>query len=241
MPRKATVAAESELWFIVDMDDGVVAVATTRREAMRLAGVPTRSEWRGAGHWEHHRYGPDIEEIGWAYGGDDSMESVGIEHGSASAERQGWGWALAEWREAGSPVGVVMDDEQTGDERTAACTCSPIRIGTEVTEARNWNPDCSAHGVESTWWHSPAQVAKRSADAERLRTLQAQAALARRLARDGVAIEDRACTGVGVHDVHLYESGGAWHRCRGVACDHEHLCCSRHDVHVLPHRGCPLR
>ena len=43
------------------------------------------------------------------------------------------------------------------------CTCSRIRIGMEVTEHRNWNPECVEHGVDSIWWHSPEQVAKREA------------------------------------------------------------------------------
>ena len=241
-PTVTATPAESRLWFVVDVGNGVVAVATTRREAMRLAGVPTRAEWRGAGHWEHHRYGPDSEEIGWAYSGDDEMESVGIEHGAASAERQGWAWALAAWRSAGAPVGVRMDElEDAPTTGTDGCTCPFLMLGSERTEARNWDPDCPEHGVASAWYRSPEQVALRSARSRRLRDIQETARLARQLARDGVEIEDRRCNHLGVHDVHLYERTGAWYRCAGVPCDHDNLCCAIHDIHVAPHRGCLLR
>ena len=60
------------------------------------------------------------------------------------------------------------------------CTCGRIRIGMEVTEHRNWQPDCLEHGVDSEWWSSPEQVAKREAQNERLRTLREAAREARR-------------------------------------------------------------
>jgi hypothetical protein len=106
------------LWFVLDMDDGVIAVGRTRREAMRLATMPTRAEWRGAGPWEHHRYGPDSEEIVWFHHGDDDASSAFIEHGHEAVLAGGWGWALEAWRAQGSPVGVRIDE-------TEGCPRSP--------------------------------------------------------------------------------------------------------------------
>lgn len=65
----------------------------------------------------------------------------------------------------------------------SSCTCGRICIGSEVTEHRNWNPDCSEHGTTSEWWRSPEQVAKRKADNERLRDLQLKARAARQVSR----------------------------------------------------------
>lgn len=63
-----------------------------------------------------------------------------------------------------------------------SCTCGFIKIGSEVTEHRNWNPYCAAHGTQTKWWKSPEQVSKRAAQSEHLRELQARA----RHARTGV-------------------------------------------------------
>jgi hypothetical protein len=55
------------------------------------------------------------------------------------------------------------------------CTCGRIRLGSEITEHRNWNPDCSEHGVYSEWYNSTEQQAKRQEDNAQLRELQAKA------------------------------------------------------------------
>lgn len=65
------------------------------------------------------------------------------------------------------------------------CTCRRIKVGSEVTEHRNWNHLCSEHGLESEWWKSAEQRAKREEQNQRLRDLQAQAREARRKAREG--------------------------------------------------------
>lgn len=62
----------------------------------------------------------------------------------------------------------------------ARCSCARIKLGLEVTEHRNWNPDCSEHGVTSDWYRSSEQVAKREAQNARLRDLQTQAREARK-------------------------------------------------------------
>jgi len=64
------------------------------------------------------------------------------------------------------------------------CTCGRIKVGSTVTELRNWNPDCAEHGLRSGWYTSDEQVAKRAKDDERLRDLQLRAAEARRKARE---------------------------------------------------------
>jgi hypothetical protein len=64
------------------------------------------------------------------------------------------------------------------------CTCGRIKVGSEVTEHRNWNPDCPTHGVQSDWYRSPEQQAKRHAQDTRLRDLQWRAREARERARD---------------------------------------------------------
>jgi len=60
------------------------------------------------------------------------------------------------------------------------CTCSRIKLGSEVTEARNWNPDCVEHGVGSTWWNSEAEVLDRQLQSTRLRVLSTLARLRRK-------------------------------------------------------------
>jgi len=101
---------EDCLWYAIDMDEGMVAVATTRREVMRLAEVPKRREWHG--HWERHVYGPYSEEIVWSVAGDDYCEEMFIEHGLAGLQSGGWGHRLEAWRKLGSPVGVRIDEHQ---------------------------------------------------------------------------------------------------------------------------------
>lgn len=65
-----------------------------------------------------------------------------------------------------------------------ACTCGRIKIGFEVTELRNWNPDCEAHGIGSDWYHSPEQVTKRETQNDRLKDLYRQVREARRKAKE---------------------------------------------------------
>ena len=52
-------------------------------------------------------------------------------------------------------------------------------VGGKETASRNWNPDCPEHGTKSEWWSSPKEIARRQADSERLRELQARAKAAR--------------------------------------------------------------
>lgn len=65
------------------------------------------------------------------------------------------------------------------------CTCSELMLnsGKGATGMRNWSETCTEHGTESDWYRSPAQVAKRAADRERLIGLQEQARQARAAAR----------------------------------------------------------
>ena len=69
------------------------------------------------------------------------------------------------------------------------CRCARLCVGMEVTEHRNWNPDCPEHGTESAWWRSPEQVEARRQQNERLRDLQRQARERRREAAASRAAE----------------------------------------------------
>lgn len=60
------------------------------------------------------------------------------------------------------------------------CTCAHLYLGSIKTGHRNWNPDCPEHGLESGWWKSPEQTAKREAQNARLQDLQRQAREARK-------------------------------------------------------------
>lgn len=60
------------------------------------------------------------------------------------------------------------------------CTCGRIRIGREVTEDRNWDPDCVLHGLRSAWWHSPENAARRKRANRKLRAMQRLARIKRR-------------------------------------------------------------
>jgi len=62
------------------------------------------------------------------------------------------------------------------------CTCGRIAIGMQVTEQRNWNPDCEEHGVDSDWYNSETQRVKRAAARERTIDLQRRAREAREAA-----------------------------------------------------------
>ncbi len=76
---------------------------------------------------------------------------------------------------------MAMNDSER--DATSLCLCGRIKIGSTVTENRNWNPDCPEHGTESEWWRSPEQVEKRRQQNERLRDLQRQAREARERAK----------------------------------------------------------
>jgi hypothetical protein len=67
------------------------------------------------------------------------------------------------------------------------CSCGKIRIGMEITEHRNWSPDCPEHGLDSEWYRSPEQVQKREEQNARLLDLQRQAREARQRARGEIA------------------------------------------------------
>lgn len=72
-----------------------------------------------------------------------------------------------------------MTDETEG----SSCRCPRVRVGLELSESRNWNPDRAEHGTGSPWWNSDAEQAKRSVESTRLRKL-ADLARASRRARD---------------------------------------------------------
>lgn len=99
---------EDRLWYALGMDEGVIAVARTRREVMQLANVPLRREW--SGRWERHIYGPRSEEIQWSYPDEETGDSVFIEHGLEGLHSGGWEYWLEQWRQSGSPVGVRVDE-----------------------------------------------------------------------------------------------------------------------------------
>lgn len=102
---------EEDLWYAMDMDNGIIAVARTRRNVMQLACVPTRRQWRG--RWERHTYGPGSEEIVWSHPGEDGSDTVSIEHGLGALTSAGWEHFLEAWRKLGSPLGVRVDETDT--------------------------------------------------------------------------------------------------------------------------------
>ena len=62
---------------------------------------------------------------------------------------------------------------------TSKCICSHIQIGTKTSNAKNLNPDCPLHGIDSMWYNSPEQVKKREERSQRLRELYDAARKAR--------------------------------------------------------------
>ena len=60
------------------------------------------------------------------------------------------------------------------------CVCGELKIGSELTGAKNWDPECEQHGLVSEWWNSDAVRAKREIDSDRLSRLQ-ELARARKL------------------------------------------------------------
>jgi hypothetical protein len=65
------------------------------------------------------------------------------------------------------------------------CTCGRLRVGNDLTDLRNWNPDCEEHGRESDWWNSPEEVEARRVQNDRLVEIQEEARRARARARAG--------------------------------------------------------
>ena len=63
------------------------------------------------------------------------------------------------------------------------CTCAFLHVGSTVTSARNWNPDCAEHGTTSAWYNSTAQAENRRAQNARTRELQQMAREARMRAK----------------------------------------------------------
>ncbi len=72
-------------------------------------------------------------------------------------------------------------------EAPAACTCAHIWVGSERTDSRNWDPDCPEHGVQSSWYRSGEQVAKRRFDDAEARIAQTLARLRR---EDRIGLEE---------------------------------------------------
>jgi hypothetical protein len=64
------------------------------------------------------------------------------------------------------------------------CSCARIKVGSEITEHRNWNPNCVEHGLDSAWWSSDEQVAKRQEQNDRLKVLQQRAKELRRQSQE---------------------------------------------------------
>lgn len=67
-----------------------------------------------------------------------------------------------------------------------SCTCRELMLnsGKGATGVHNWSDTCPEHGVDSDWYRSPEQVARRAAERERSIGLQEQARLARAAARE---------------------------------------------------------
>lgn len=65
-----------------------------------------------------------------------------------------------------------------------SCSCNPVRAGRDVM-SRNLDPDCTEHGVGTTYWEGPVQEQRRRAV-----EMQHRAARARRVARDPSAASD---------------------------------------------------
>lgn len=59
------------------------------------------------------------------------------------------------------------------------CECARVYVGTQLSDNRNWNPDCPQHGIQSAWWKSPEQVMLRRQKADQLADLQAKARAAK--------------------------------------------------------------
>lgn len=76
-----------------------------------------------------------------------------------------------------------MNEQQA---ESSDCRCARIRVGSEVTESRNLDPDCPAHGISTPYWSSPEMVALSERSAE----MQRRAARARRVAADPDAASD---------------------------------------------------
>lgn len=62
------------------------------------------------------------------------------------------------------------------------CTCGRLRVGSELTEHRNWNPDCAVHGTASAWYNDPERRDARDAKNAEVLDLQRCAREARRRA-----------------------------------------------------------
>ena len=86
----------TKLWWAFDMDEGLLAVAHTRRELLRLCDVPPARSPGVVREWHH--YGSDAHELVWCFRGEDESESIFIEHCTqndlAKASGGGWAWAL---------------------------------------------------------------------------------------------------------------------------------------------------
>jgi len=52
-----------------------------------------------------------------------------------------------------------MDSSRAED----VCSCPHLFLDLRETESRNWNPDCPEHGIQSDWYQSEEQKAKREA------------------------------------------------------------------------------
>lgn len=86
----------AKLWWAFDMDEGLLAVARTRRELLRLCDVPPPRSPGVVREWHH--YGPDAHELVWCFRGEDKAETIYIEHATqddlAREPDGGWMWAL---------------------------------------------------------------------------------------------------------------------------------------------------
>ena len=86
----------AKLWWAFDMDEGLLAVARTRRELLHLCDVPPARSPGVVREWHH--YAPDSHELVWYFRGEDDAESIFIEHATqddlAKASGNGWNWAL---------------------------------------------------------------------------------------------------------------------------------------------------
>jgi len=74
---------------------------------------------------------------------------------------------------------MIADDLRTllwDEAASGECGCGRVFLGGMPTGSRNWDAHCPVHGIESTWYNSPEQIAKRQDDQDRLRELQLRAA-----------------------------------------------------------------
>lgn len=97
------------LWFVLDMDDGILGVYTTKKQA--------KAEFPDGPVVDTYRFGAGSYEVFWRFDVDDPYEEWSFFLNDEFKAKRDWLWAYEPWVGAGKPMGRLDEPIPGRDSR----------------------------------------------------------------------------------------------------------------------------